>query len=187
MTPTLRRRTALFLVGAIALARVAFAQPEEVPAPVDAVRAGEQYAIGPSSEPLISEMLGRGEALPGGCAFASGQIERTFVLATYTCGADQIELRLLHPESAPPGSVHTKAFAIAVVAGTPPAELIEAIADRVRAREATFEWTSVGGRDPYPSWGIGTVTAVAVTILVVVLVLVAAKRRRSRGGRTAGG
>lgn len=174
---------ALFLVAAIALTRVAFAQPEGAPAEIDAVRAGEQYAIGPSSEPLISEMLGRGEALPGGCAFASGRIERTYVLAAYTCGADQIEVRFLHPEGAPPGSVRTKAFAIAVTAGTPPSGLVEAIADRVRAREGTFEWTSVGGRDPYPSWGMGTVAAVVAAILVVALVLIAARKRRSRGAR----
>ena len=50
---------ALVMVGAIALSLVAFAQPEGVPAEIDAARASERYAIGPSSEPLISEMLGR--------------------------------------------------------------------------------------------------------------------------------
>lgn len=171
---------ALVIVGTMALSRAAFAEPEGVPPEIDPTRASEQHAIGPSAEPLISQMLGRGEALPGGCAFASGRIERTYVLATYTCGADPIELRFLHPEAAPPGSVRTKAFAIAVTAGTPPGGLVEAIADRVRAREATFEWTSVGGRDPYPSWGIGSVTAVVVAILVVSLVLIAVRRKRSR-------
>jgi hypothetical protein len=172
-------RMALVMVGAIALTRVAFAQPEGVPAEIDAARASERYAIGPGTEPVVSDMLGRGEPLPGGCAFASGRIERTYVLAAYTCGADQVELRFLHPEVAPPGSVRTKAFAIAVTAGTPPGGLVEAIADRVRAREKTFEWTTVGGRDPYGrQWNVAAV-AVAVG-LVVALGLVVARRKRSR-------
>lgn len=174
---------ALVMLGAMALSPVAFAQTDGVPAEIDAARASERHAIGPGTEALLSDMLGRGEALPGGCAFASGRIERTSVVATYTCGADQIELRFLHPEVAPPGSVRTKAFAIAGTAGTPPAELVAAIADRVRAREATFEWTTVGGRDPYErEWNV---TAIAVAAgLVVLLGLLA--RRRSRRLRAAG-
>jgi hypothetical protein len=179
MSPTPRCRMALVMVGAIALTRVAFAQPEGAPESVDSARAAEQYAIGPSAEPLISEMLGRGQELPGGCAFASGRIERTYVLATYTCGTERIELRFLHPDVAPPASVRTKAFALAVTAGTSPAGLVEAIADRVRAREATFEWTTVGGRDPYGRQWNGAAVAVAVG-LVVVLGLVVARRKRSR-------
>jgi hypothetical protein len=169
---------ALVMVGALALGGIAFAQPESPPAEIDAARASERYAIAPGSEAVVSDMLGRGEALPGGCAFASGRIERTYVLATYTCGADPIELRFLHPEVAPPGSVRTKAFAIAVTGGTSPGALVEAIAERVRAREATFEWTTVGGRDPYPSrWGFG---AAAVGVGLVLLILVAVRRKRAR-------
>ena len=181
MRPTPRSRMALFMVGAMALTRVAFAQPEAAPEPVDAARAAERYAISPGAEPSISDMLGRGQALPGGCAFASGRIERTYVLATYTCGAERIELRFLHPEAAPPGSVRTKAFAI-VSAGTPSNDLVEAIADRVRAHEATFEWTDVGERDtPDRPWRLAL--AVVVAGLAVSLGLSAVRRRRPRGSQ----
>ena len=176
---------ALCMVAAIALTGVAFAQPEGVPADVDAARASERYAIGPGTEPLLSDMLGRGETLPGGCAFASGRIERTSVVATYTCGADRIELRLLHPEGAPPGSVRTQAFAIAVTAGTPPDALVAAIADRVRARESGFAWTTVGGRDPYGrQWNPAAVAGGVGFVLV--LALVARRRKRSRVSRATG-
>src|SRR6185369_1146744 len=114
MTTTARCQIALLAVVAIALVPVTRGRADDAPPPADAARQNEKYAIPPSAEPLLSEMLGRGQGLSGGCTFTDGRIERTYVLATYACGTKKIELQLLHPELAPPGGVRTKKFAIAV-------------------------------------------------------------------------
>jgi hypothetical protein len=124
---------------------IAHARAESPPPDVDAARASERYVIAPGTETLLGEMLGKGEALPGGCKLTDGKIERTAVLGTYTCGDAEVVLQMLHPEQAPPGGVRTERFAVGAKSGTPPAGLVEAIADRIRAREATFNWTDVGG------------------------------------------
>lgn len=179
MSPMARWRMLLLVVAVLVRVPVTLAQTDDAPVPVDAAREGERYVIAPGAEALLSEMLGQGQDLPGGCTFTNGQIERSFVVATYTCGTEQVGLRFLHPEAAPPGSVRTKAFAIAVN-GTPPDELVAAVADRVRAREAEFAWTYVGGRDTHTSrWKVAAVAALAV-LTVAALCLLAAKRRRTR-------
>lgn len=122
----------------------ASADDQPTPAPVDAARLNERYAIAPGTESLFAEMLGKGETLPGGCTLTDGKIQRTSVLATYTCGDAQVVLALLHPASAAPGGVHTDRFAVSVQSGTPPKGLVEAVGDRVRAREAAFQWVEVG-------------------------------------------
>src|SRR5215510_2784137 len=94
---TIPALTALAVVG------IARAQPAQEPAPVDAARQNEKYIIQPGAEALFADMLGQGQTLPGGCAFSGGQIERTSVLATYTCRGGSVVLQLLHPEIAPPG------------------------------------------------------------------------------------
>jgi len=178
------RIVALVLAG-MAVIGVARAQSEGAPMAVDAARQDEDYVIQPGAEPLFAEMLGNGQTLPGGCAFSSGQIARTSVLATYTCGGEQVVLQLLHPESAPSGGVRTQRFVITVKSGVPPAALVEAVADRVRAREAAFEWTRLPGR---PVGGRGTLitrSAVEIAVGAVVAIVLfwalrrlAARRRR---------
>lgn len=169
----------LLLVVVLARIPVALAQTDDAPVPVDAAREGERYVIAPGAEAVLSEMLGHGQDLPGGCTFTNGQIDRTFVVATYTCGAEQVRLQFLHPEAAPPGSLRTQAFAIAV-SGTPPSELVEAIAGRVRAREAEFAWTYVGGPDTRASrWKVAAIATLAV-LTVAALYLLAARKRRTR-------
>jgi hypothetical protein len=123
--------------------------------PVDAARQNEKYVILPGAVPLFSDMLGSGQALPGGCTFSNGQIERTSVLATYTCGGGHVVLQLLHPEIALPGGVRTQRFAITVKSGAPPAGLVETIADRIRAREAAFEWTAAPAFEPRSQRSLG--------------------------------
>src|ERR1051325_261093 len=129
------------VLATMAVVGIARAQPEGAPVPADGARQNEQYVIPPGAEPLFSDMLGSGLTLPGGCTFSDGQIERTSVLATYTCGGGQVLLQLLHPGIALPGGVRTQRFAITVKSGAPPAGLVEAVADHIRAREAAFEWT----------------------------------------------
>jgi hypothetical protein len=162
----------------MAVVRIARAEPGGAPTPVDAARQNEKYVILPGAEPLFSDMLGSGQALPGGCTFSNGQIGRTSVLATYTCGGGHVVLQLLHPEIALPGGVRTQRFAITVKSGAPPAGLVETIADRIRAREAAFEWTVApaferrsqrslgGGGTQTMRWAVPVAAGAAVTILV---------------------
>jgi hypothetical protein len=124
------------------------ANAEDPPPPVDAARLNERYAIKPGAETLLGDMLGKGETLAGGCTLTEAKLERTSVLPTYTCGDQQVVLQLVHPASAPSRAVRTNRFAVSVQSGTPPAGLVEAIADRIRAREATFEWAEVGDTRP---------------------------------------
>ena len=129
------------------------AESPSPPAEVDAARASERYVIEPGTETLFGDMLGKGEALPGGCKLTDGKIERTSVLATYTCGDADTVLQLLHPEAAPSDSVRTERFAVGVQSGKPPGGLVDAIADRIRAREAAFNWTDVGDDRAQPAGG----------------------------------
>jgi hypothetical protein len=167
------------VVAVFGIARAANA--EDPPMPVDAARLAERYAIEPGSEPLFAEMLGQGQPLPGGCTFGEGKIERTAVLATYTCVGGQVVLQLLHPSSIPSGGVRTERFAIAVTSGTPPAGLVEAIAGGIRAREAAFEWTEVGGSSPPPRrWPLPVAGGAAAAILAFwALRHIALRRKRS--------
>src|SRR2546422_9753986 len=98
------------VIAAMAVVGIARAQPEGAPAPVDAARQNERYVILPGAEPMFADMLGSGQTLPGGCTVGDAEIERTSVLATYTCGGGQVVLQLLHPEIAPPGGVRTQRF-----------------------------------------------------------------------------
>jgi hypothetical protein len=159
------------VLAAMAVAGIASAQPaSEEPAGQP-----EEYVIRPGVEPLVSEMLGSGQTLPGQCTFSDGRIERTAVVATYTCGAASVVVQLIHPSAAPSGGVRTQRFVIAVKSGAPPTGLVEALADRIRAREAEFEWTDLGGggrRTRRVAVGVAAVAAVAI-------VLFWALRRRS--------
>lgn len=160
----------------MAIVGIARARPDSAPMPVDAARENERWVILPGAEPLFSDMLASGQTLAGGCTFSNGQIERTFVVATYTCGGGQVVLQLLHPEMAPPGGVRTGRFAVTVKSGTPPDGFVEAIAERIRAREGAFEWKDLGRR---PSHGMRWPVAVAAGVVAAVL-LFWALRRRSR-------
>jgi hypothetical protein len=165
------------VLAAVIVFAIAHARAEDPPAPPDAARQNERYAILPGAESLFADMVGRGETLPGGCTFTDGKIERTSVLATYTCGDRHVVLQLRHPASAPSGGMRTERFAITVEDGAPPAGLVEAVADRVRAREAAFEWTEVGGpRTQARRWPI----LIAVGSLAAILALWARRRRVAR-------
>jgi hypothetical protein len=130
-------------------------------------------------------MLGRDQALPGGCTFSSGQIQRTSVLATYTCAGGQVVLQLLHPEDAERGGTRTQRFAITGRSGTPPAGFVDAMADRIRAREAAFKWTDLGERDgqqmPRPASPVLVASGVAVSALLFWALRRRAARRRGSG------
>jgi hypothetical protein len=158
------------------------AQPGPPPEPVDAARLQEKYVIEPGAEALFADMLGSGQTLPAGCTFGDGQIERTSVLGTYTCGGAQVVLQLLHPELAPRGAVRTQRFAVTVKRGTPPAGLVEAVAERVRARETAFEWKTVedgrsAGEEGTPRWMVWVGAAGALLVFWGVRRVVMSRRR----------
>src|SRR5262245_50141766 len=150
------------LLAVVAVVAVAGAEPPVV----DAARQSEKYGIQPGAEPLFADMLGEGQTLPGGCTFSGGQIERIFVLASYTCGGEQVVLQLVHPETAAPGGIRTQRFDISVKRGTAPAGLVEAVAERIRTREAAFAWTPLGERSPRLShWAVPIAGGVLAAML----------------------
>jgi hypothetical protein len=167
-----RLRIAVPLLAALIALGVARARAQEPSPPpdVDTARASEKHAIEAGSEELFGQMLGKGEALPGGCKLTDGSIQRTSVLATYGCGEAEVVLELMHPEDAPTGAVRTERFAVTVKSGTAPGGLVEAIADKIRAGEAKFAWTDVGSTGERPAvrgtrWLVGLVVVVAAWLV----------------------
>src|SRR2546425_13194588 len=171
------------ILAAMVVVGIARAQPERAPIPVDAAGQNDQYVIQPGAEPLFADMLGSGQTLPGGCRLSDGQIERTEVLATYTCGGGQVVLQLLHPEIAHTGGVRTQRFAVTVKSGAPPAGLVDAVADRIRAREAAFEWKRIGAGGEHTMRGAQTTRWVVVVAAAapVTVVFWALRRLTGRG------
>ena len=165
------------LLAVLAMAVVASAEPVVV----DAARQSEKYGIQPGAESLFADMLGGDQTLPGGCKLDDGQIERISVLATYTCGGgEQVVLQLVHPETAPPGGIRTERFALSVKSGAAPAGLVEAVAERIRARESAFAGTKLGTRRmPLLHWAV-PIAAGAVVAMLVFLALrrIVGSRRR---------
>lgn len=96
--------------------------------------------IPPGQEELLVEMLGRSAALPDDCALTEGRTERRVVHAHYACGLGEVVLQLSHPGQAADGATRTEQFALTVYSGSVPPGLLAAVAARVRAREADFEW-----------------------------------------------
>jgi hypothetical protein len=172
-------RTRLLLaVLVIAAARGAFAQAGA--APTGATHGAQRYVIPPGAEPLFSEMLGSGQTLPGGCTFTDGQIQQATVRATYSCGGQTVVLELAHPTLAATAAAHSDRFAIVVQSGTPPNGFVDAVAERVRAREGAFQWVELAV-PPEPSRGSLLVPAViaAAAVLVLVVMRWLAGRRRA--------
>ena len=181
-TPCSRIVVAAF--AATALVGIARAQPEGAPKPLDATPQNEQYVIQPGAESLFADMLGSGQTLPGGCTLSDGKIEGTSVLATYTCDGGHVVLQMLHPEIAQTGGVRTQRFAVTVKSGAPPAGLVDAVADRIRAREAAFEWKRIGAGGEHTMRGAQTTRwVVVVAAAAAVTVVFWALRRLTGRGR----
>lgn len=170
--------SALAAVAVVLAAAPLAAQPDERNTPP----AEElQHVIPPGQEPLLADLLGSGQELPGGCKFADGQIDRSTIVATYDCGGGQVVLEVHHPEEASSGAVRSERFALAVRSGTPPQGLLDAILARVRAREKEFEWKHVG-----KPGGAGMARLLPlVGALLLVLALVLWRLRRGRATRPA--
>lgn len=112
-------------------------------------RAGDAaMVVPPGREEFLATMLGRGEALPGGCSFAGGGIEPAVVRAVYHCPGGEVVVELRHPDVAADAPMRTDRFAITVRPAGAPAELVDGIAARVRASEAQFAWAAAAPGGP---------------------------------------
>ena len=145
MTARLSRTSGVLVFVAIGLASIAApsAGRAEGAPPTRAVNSLEAIYIPPGHEELFAAMLGRGAALPDGCAFATGQIERTLVRGVYTCSGDRIVVELRHPSAAPADAARTAKIAIVPTQGTSPTALLAALRERIRERESAFAWPVV--------------------------------------------
>ncbi len=122
----MRRITAL----AIALAMLAVARPSRA-----------DRVIPPGREEAILTLLGRGLALPEGCALASASVERTRAIGVYHCADRERRVTLSSRVEGNPSIRQTDAFAITF---DPPghAAFEDALAASVHAHEATWVWVS---------------------------------------------
>ena len=96
--------------------------------------------IRPGQEGVIADMLGRGELLSGSCRLVEGQIDGARVTGTYSCPEGRVGVRLDHPSRAPDDATRTKDFAVVLVAGSPPPGFLDALTERVRRVEPSFQW-----------------------------------------------
>jgi hypothetical protein len=112
------------------------------PAAADEPSSPGDAVVGRGQESLLAEMLGRGEALPGACAFAGGTADGATVRATYRCADADVVIELRPPTQNGAAGGRTARFAIAVVSGAPPPGLLGALQARIAAREAELTWTS---------------------------------------------
>src|SRR5438093_1289658 len=101
----------------------------------------DESFIPPGQEELIGAMLGNGVALPGDCRLVTGNIEKTFVKATYACPSGEVIVGLAHPAAAPTDATRTEKFALRIEGGTAPPDLKSVLVSRIRERESQFSWT----------------------------------------------
>lgn len=184
---------------AAALALMALAAPARGdgagPPPTGAVGRAV-YAIAPGSEALITAMLGGDDVLPGGCRWSGAEVKQSFVVGHYQCAtAGQVDLELHHPSEASEAAVRTAHLAIVRSAGNPaPQRLIDAVAERVRARESAWRWVEVSqskGETLSPRRAKPTVMVILGAVLVGLLVfgwvaLAWRSWRRDKAARTWG-
>jgi hypothetical protein len=156
------------------------ALPQTPPPDVEAPE-GPQPAIPPGREQMLSAMLGAGATLPGGCRFAGGGVKHSAVEATYSCADGQVVFELAHPSRAAAPAALTEKFAITAKQGAPPAELMAALAERIRAQEGDFEWTWMGSSAASEGeQTTGWILELALIALVAIGVLGWTLRRRAR-------
>ena len=103
-------------------------------------------------EPVLSAMLGDAERLPGDCRLQDVQVDGAAARAHYRCKAGDALLELRHV-SQPQGAVATTGqFALLQVqGGSQP--LVDAVLQRVRAKEKQFVWADFGAPVVTPPQG----------------------------------
>jgi hypothetical protein len=149
-----------------------------------------EAVVAPGQEELLADMLGRGAAFPGPCAFGGGQADGGVIRSTYECPDGEVVIELRHASKASAGAARTALFALTVVSGSPPPGFQDALEAHIGSRESAFEWTRLqppptlppappSSREPSeePSPGIALL---AVAGLLTLAGLVWVGRRRAR-------
>lgn len=149
----------------------------------DAPFEGGAPVIPAGQEGLLGEMLGLGAVLPGDCKFSGGGAEAAAVRATYACPGGEVVVELRHRGDAPGGAAQTAQFAVIVQSGSPPAGFADALATRIREREARFQWKWTGRPAAGERHRVLPLAAGALAVLVVLAWL---WRRRAAGRSTSG-
>ncbi len=145
-------------------------------AQTDAAAANPEWVIPPGQEELLADMLGRGATLPDDCKLAGAEVDYTIIKTTYKCAQGDITFELRHPSAAPPGATQTARFAITLQNGTPSDSFKEALAARIRSREADFQWKRIEPPVHRSERPMGLITVVAL-LVVAVLGWVVLRRR----------
>lgn len=133
----------------------------------------------PNQEALVAAMLGSGEPLPGGCAFADGQIDHDVVRATYHCADGDVQIRLSHPSAPSAEAIVTQQFALTVLGGSPPADLLAALEARIRSRESEFGWSGLNA--PTDGRTASWLSALVLVALATAAAIGSARAAAARG------
>lgn len=116
--------------------------------------------IAQGQDRLIDAILGRDEALAGGCRLVGTEIVRGEVLGQYLCDAGAVAaIALRHPTGAAPGALKANRLAVELrpTPGGPPlgdaeaAKLAAEVAARAERLGAGFRWIEPENRDTTPS------------------------------------
>jgi hypothetical protein len=142
----------------------------------EAASVAAEAVVPAGQDDFLAAMMGRGETLAGGCKFSGGNVERSAVVASYTCPDGEVVFELKHPDAAAAGATRTERFAVTLRSGTAPPGLAEALIERIRAREGSFAWVW-----PRPSavrpWRLRIVPTAAAALALVLLVGFLRRRR----------
>src|SRR6185503_7845656 len=128
----------LVLLAAVAPLRLDADEPPLVGEPV----------IPQGYEDLAADFLGRGEQIAGSCRLTGGSIDGALIRGVYQCGDDKVVVELTHPSKASRAR-RTARFAV-TVQGSPPPEFLDALIERIRAREEAFQWKVLPPPPPQP-------------------------------------
>lgn len=173
---------ALIAVCAIVGAAAARTPADEPAKPGARAVAGEPEAVFPAGQDdFLAAMMGRGAALPGGCTFASGSVERNSLTVSYACPGGTVVYLLNHPGVAAADAQRTERFALKLSAGAPPVGLTEALVARIRERERNFEWLwPRSGPRAAPRFPLAPI---AVAVFAAILIWFLVRRRRRSAAR----
>ncbi len=137
------RTPSLVLSAALAASALASHAAPAWAAPAAPVPPGQIAVIAPTRSAFLGAALGMGKTvLTGGCVLRTAEIQRSAVRATYACEAGVAALEVRHPGGVTGALATTEQFAI-VGAGpvAPPQTLVDAVAERLRAKESEWQWT----------------------------------------------
>jgi hypothetical protein len=104
------------------------------------------YSVPVGEEDLVAAMLGRGELLAGGCRLTRVDVAPTHIDGIYRCEnvSEDVIMTLAHVGSPDPSPAFvTREFAVRTQ--NAPADLVEALRERIVERETAWHWLAVAG------------------------------------------